>query len=185
MKYHKARKLVVRQVWWPEPIFAYDIFWFSSLNTMYNIVLFNKDFNIKYILSVLNSIFMKFYWKENFSDNKQLFPKIKWYQLKQIPIKDIPLSEQTPFIEKADFMLDKNKELQEKINKFLKRLQSSFEIEKLSKKLEKFYEWEFSDFIKELQKKKIVMSLNDQDEWEEYFDNYKKEIIELKNKIDN
>jgi hypothetical protein len=29
------------------------------------------------------------------------------------------------------------------------------------------------------------MSLNDQDEWEEYFDNYKKEIIELKNKIDN
>ena len=82
-------------------------------------------------------------------------------------------------------MLDKNKELQEKINKFLKRLQSSFEIEKLSKKLEKFYEWEFSDFIKELQKKKIVMSLNDQDEWEEYFDNYKKEIIELKNKIDN
>jgi ABC-type amino acid transport substrate-binding protein len=37
-------------------------------------------------------------------------------------------------------MLDKNKELQEKINKFLKRLQSSFEIEKLSKKLEKFYE---------------------------------------------
>ena len=81
-------------------------------------------------------------------------------------------------------MLDKNKELQEKVNRFLKRLNSSFEIEKLSKKLEKFYELEFSDFVKELKKKKVKFSLVEQDEWEEYFDSYKSVILELKNEID-
>jgi len=47
-------------------------------------------------------------------------------------------------------MLDKNKELQEKINKFLKRLKGNFDIVKLSKKLEVFYDLEFSEFVKEL-----------------------------------
>jgi uncharacterized coiled-coil DUF342 family protein len=82
-------------------------------------------------------------------------------------------------------MLDKNKKLQEKINKFIKRLNSSFEIEKLSKKLESFYNLEFSEFIKELKKKKVELSLKDQDEWEDYFDSYKKEILELKSEIDS
>jgi ABC-type amino acid transport substrate-binding protein len=55
-----------------------------------------------------------------------LFPKVVVNDLQNYPIKNIPLSEQQPFIEKADFMLEKNKELQEKINRFLNRLKSSF-----------------------------------------------------------
>jgi len=43
-----------------------------------------------------------------------------------IPIKNISLSEQQPFIQKADFMLENNKILQEKTNKFLNRLKISF-----------------------------------------------------------
>jgi len=38
--------------------------------------------------------------------------------------------------------------------------------------------------VKELKKKKVVLSLKQQDEWEEYFEEYKKEILELKAKID-
>jgi uncharacterized coiled-coil DUF342 family protein len=66
----------------------------------------------------------------------------------------------------------------------LKRLNGSFEIEKLSNKLKKFYELEFSEFVKELKKKKVSMSLVQQDEWEEYFDSYKSVIVELKTEID-
>ena len=82
------------------------------------------------------------------------------------------------------FMLDTNKELSEKVNRFLKRLQGTFELEKLSKKLQSFYELEFSDFVKELKKAKVTLSLKDQDEWEEYFDEYKTDIVVLKSKID-
>lgn len=54
---------------------------------------------------------------------------------------------------------------------------------------------DFGDFVKELQKHKtqqpalagwkIKLSLKDQDEWEDYFASYKKEILELKSQIDN
>ncbi len=119
------------------------------------------------------------YYKLHYTDKN-----VKPIYLKELPIKNIPLSEQKPFIEKANFMLDKNKEIQEKVNKFIKRLNSSFEIDKLSKKLEAFYDLEFSEFVKGLKKKKIELSLKDQDEWEEYFDSYKKEILDLKSEID-
>jgi hypothetical protein len=40
-------------------------------------------------------------------------------------------------------MLENNKILQEKINKFLSRLNSSFEIDKMTNKLKEFYLLEF------------------------------------------
>jgi hypothetical protein len=38
--------------------------------------------------------------------------------------------------------------------------------------------------VKELKKKKVAFGLKEQDEWEEYFEGYKKEILELKSEID-
>jgi hypothetical protein len=81
-------------------------------------------------------------------------------------------------------MLENNKVMWEKVQKFLKRIQGTFELEKLSKKLQSFYELDFADFVKELKKVKVILSLKDQDEWEEYFESYKTEIVELKTKID-
>lgn len=105
MEYHKSKKIVVRQIGWPEPIFAYDDIGCASLNTMYNIVLFNKSFDIKYILSIVNSAFIKFYRYANFIEGLDLFPKIKWYQLKTVPIKEISLEKQKSFIKKVDQIL--------------------------------------------------------------------------------
>ena len=46
-----------------------------------------------------------------------------------------------------------------------------------------FYELSFKEFLKELGKQKIKISLSEQDEWEEYFESYKNHIAELKEKI--
>lgn len=170
----RFRKWMDRQIIWTlinEDIVNND--WLS------NFVIKDKSYDLKYILLVLNSRLVDFWFQQYYKDTN-----VRPTDLNMIPIKNISLSEQKPFIEKADFMLDKNKELQEKINKFLKRLNSIFEIDKLTNKLKDFYEFEFSDFIKELKKKKIEISLKDQDEWEEYFDSYKKEILELKSEIE-
>jgi hypothetical protein len=40
---------------------------------------------------------------------RKTFPKILIGDIRRIPIRDIPLLEQTPFIKKADFMLENNK----------------------------------------------------------------------------
>ena len=157
---------------------------FAYNKNIYWLKINDNNFSSKYIISLLNSLLLTYYYKIKFSTKKQdLFPEIQTYLYNQLPIKNIPLSEQQPFIEKADFMLENSKVLQERINKFLKRLTSTFEIKKLSKKLETFYDLEFSEFVKELKKKKVVLSLKDQDEWEDYFEDYKKEILELKSEI--
>lgn len=121
---------------------------------------------------------------QKYFDGKQLFPKIKGFQLKKLPIKNISLEEQAPFIEKADTMLKLNKELQNKIKKFKNRIMENFELKEISKKMENFYDLSFKDFVKELSKQKIKLKLQEQDEWEEYFLEYKNNIIKIKQEID-
>lgn len=98
---------------------------------------------------------------QKYFDGKQLFPKIKGFQLKKLPIKNISLEEQAPFIEKADTMLKLNKELQNKIKKFKNRIMENFELKEISKKMENFYDLSFKDFIKELSKQKIKLKLQE------------------------
>ncbi|HHH37840.1 MAG TPA: hypothetical protein ENK77_04415 [Epsilonproteobacteria bacterium] len=42
----------------------------------------------------------------------------------------------------------------------------------------------FSSFLTELKKKKATLSLKEQDEWEEYFESYQKELLEIKAQIE-
>ena len=184
MKLHKSKKIVVRQVGNPEPVFAYDDKKIPSLNTMYNIVNIDKNFDDFYILSILNSKLMKKYWLSKYNDNKDLFPKIKGYQLKELPIKKISLEAQQPFIEKADKMLFLNKNLQELSQKFQRLLTRKFELEKLTTKLQDWYLLKFSEFVKELKKLKIKLSLKEEMEWEEIFLEKKEEAEKVKNEIE-
>ena len=87
----------------------------------------------------------------------------------------------------ADQMLELNKELQQKKNKFINRVKDNLFATMghvpLSKKTDTFYNFDFKTFVAELKKKKVVLSLLQQDEWEEYFTAYKKEINNLQSQI--
>ena len=80
--------------------------------------------------------------------------------------------------------LKKHNEVQSNIHKFLGRIRDNFDLDKLSKKLESFYKHDFKTFLKELKKKKVTLTLTQQDEWEEYFENYQKELLEIEDQID-
>jgi type I restriction-modification system DNA methylase subunit/REP element-mobilizing transposase RayT len=193
MKIHKSIKIVVRQVGNPEPLFAFDSFGFPTLNTMYSIVLTNETYNYNYLISILNSNLIKKYWMSKFDDNKELFPKIKGYQLKQLPIKVLDKENQQPFIEKADQMLSLNKELQEAVSKFQRTIQRKFfstmglnplDTKDMGKKLQDWYLLTYAEFIKELAKKKVKLSLSEEAEWEEYFNQESEKALDLKAQID-
>lgn len=153
-------------------------------NTIYNLFLKDSRFSLKYILAILNSQLIKNYWLSKYNDNKDLFPKIKGYQLKQLPIKEISLENQQPFIEKADQMLSLNKELQEISEKFQRNLQREFSLETLSKKLQNWYELSFAEFLKELAKAKLNLTLSQKAEWEDYFLAEQQKAISIKSQID-
>ena len=133
-----------------------------------------------------HSQLIKSYWLSKYNDNKDLFPKIKGYQLKQLPIKEISLENQQPFIEKANLMLSLNKELQEVSAKFQRNLQREFSLEALSKKLQNWYELSFADFLKELSKSKgsRPLGLSEKAEWEDYFLQEQQKAISIKSKIE-
>lgn len=68
-------------------------------------------------------------------------------------------------------------------NKFQSMLQRKFELQDLPKKLQDWYLLSYSDFIKELAKKKIKFSLSQEAEWENYFTQKSKKALALKNQI--
>ena len=114
---------------------------------------------------------------------RKLFPKIILNDLRLFPIKEISKEEQQPFIALADKMLSFNSELQSKRQRFLKRLSDNFNALKITGALERFEELEFKQFLSELAKQKINLSLKQQDEWEEYFNEYKTECNALSAQI--
>jgi hypothetical protein len=72
-------------------------------------------------------------------------------------------------------MLSLNADLQAKRQRFLKRLADNFSGIKITGTLERFEEVDFKQFLFELGKQKITLSLKQQDKWEEYFNEYKSE----------
>ena len=91
--------------------------------------------------------------------------------------------EQHPFITLADTMLSLNKELQEKRSRFLRRLSENFEGVKKTTALQSFDQLDFKSFVAELKKQKIKLSLSQQDEWEDYFNQYREACNQLSAQI--
>ena len=181
-KVYEKERIVIRQIG-KTPIIGYCEANILTSNTIYNIFSITDKFNLKYIFTLLNSKLLKKYWEYKYNDNKNLFPKIKGYQLDDLPLVNIPLEKQQPFIEKADKMLSLNRELQDLSQKFQRMLLRKFDLEKLSTKLQEWYLLDFSDFIKELKRLKVKLSLSQESEWEEYFLEEKSKAIAVDSEI--
>ena len=183
-----SKKIIIREITgkYPRSIIATyneDIYLYNRSNIAI-IEKEEKDISLKYVLVILNSSLISYYFMKNTAKSvRKMFPKVILKDLRLFPFKEIKTESQQPFIEKADLMLSLNKQKQEKINKFLHRLESNFDVEKLSNKMKAFFKYDFKTLITELKKKKIKLTLSQQNEWEEYFNNYKEEINNLQNRI--
>ena len=85
--------------------------------------------------------------------------------------------------ELADSMLTLNADLQQKRQRFFRRLQDNLCVQKITAALEHFDELDFKTFVAELKKQKISLSLAQQDEWEDYFNQYKADCNALSAQI--
>jgi type I restriction-modification system DNA methylase subunit len=148
-------------------------------------ILNDNSYNIFFILSIVNSKLISWYASQKCSNfSKKTFPKLNPKDIKEFPIKNIPFENQQPFIEKADQMLSSSKDIQEAVSKFQRTIQRKFNLEDLPKKLQDWYVLSYSDFIKELAKKKVKLTLSEEAEWEDYFETESKKAQDLKAQID-
>ncbi|MDA3893200.1 MAG: N-6 DNA methylase [Salinivirgaceae bacterium] len=141
--------------------------------------------SLKYIIALLNSQLMAYYFVKNTAKSvRKMFPKIILNDLRKFPFKEISLTEQQPFIEKAEIILQLNKDIQKVSSKFIGLLQSELTLEKLSAKIENWHTLEWVDFEKELKKLKITLSGVQKEDWFERFNRLKAEAQTLKAEID-
>jgi type I restriction-modification system DNA methylase subunit len=145
----------------------------------------DKNISLKFVVAILNSRLMAYYFMKNTAKSvRKMFPKIILNDLRKFPFKEISENEQTPFVQKTDNILSFYKNLINSSNKFKRTLKRKFEsLEKLSKKLENWHELTFMDFVKELKKRKIKLSLTEEAEWEDYFLVEQQKAIEIKAQI--
>ena len=103
--------------------------------------------------------------------------------LKNTYIKDISTEDQQPFVVLADKMFSLNSQLHEKRSRFLRRLTENIEGVKITTALQTFDQMDFAAFVAELKKQKIKLTLQQQDEWEDYFRQYADACHQLTNQI--
>jgi len=114
----KKNKLLVRQIG-RHPIVSIDFNGYAVLNTAFMISVTKDNVNELFLLGILNSKLMKFYWENKYLDDRKQFPKIKGAYLKLLPMKFSKIFENLIIenvkivIEKLNNDLDVDKELKE------------------------------------------------------------------------
>ncbi len=101
----------------------------------------------------------------------------------KLPIKEVSEELKLKFKNLAELISNHSKNLQDISLKFQRTLQRKFELESLPKKLENWYELTFAEFVKELAKKKVKLSLSEEAEWEDYFLQEQQKAVAIKNEI--
>ena len=147
---------------------------------VFAIVIDDENFDLKYVLCLLNSDLMKSYLQSFSSLKAGGYYSYSSNILNRTPIKNISLEAQQPFITLADKMLSLNETLQKKSTNFLKVVKQTFALEKISTKLETFYNLDFDGFMKELKQK---VTPKTKLEWLEVFEETKKSLQEIQTQI--
>ena len=105
---YSRERVLVRQIG-TIPFVGYVESGVLTSNTIYNIYVTDERFSIKYILGILSSSFVQYIWKCRYSDNKKLFPKIKGYQLRELPIPDVGKKEQRDVVSVVEKIIEAKK----------------------------------------------------------------------------
>ncbi len=105
-----GKKIIIREIAGKYPTsiiatYSEDIYLFNMSNIAI-IEKVNASISLKYILGILNSKLMSFYFMKNTAKSvRQMFPKIILEDLRKFPIKDIVAAEQAPLIALVDAVL--------------------------------------------------------------------------------
>ena len=178
-------KILVRRIG-NKIISSYDDQKYFNVCDVYNILLkedFKNKISLKVISSILNSKLIAFYFNTKFKSVKKLFPKIPIKYLRLLPIVEESGLSNDRLLNLSTKIIFENKNLQNIIVQYIQLLASKFQIIKLSKKLQNWPTLEFSDFLKELKKAKVKLSLSEEAEWMQYFNEQKAKATELQNQI--
>ena len=161
--------------------FIYDDKGFLGNQKTFIIAADDDTINLKYITAILNSKLCKLWIWYNCPELQGGTREISkvYFENYHIPLD----TDQQQLTEATDRQILQVCQLEEKRNRFLRRLNENFEGIKISTALQTFDQLDFKGFTAELKKQKIKLTLVQQDEWEDYFNQYRQSCQELSEQI--
>ena len=114
--FSNVKKILIRRVA-NNVLATYDEKNYFFIKNLYSLVVIGCEYNLKFVLGVLNSKVISFYFIKYFTTKKEeIFPEIQVYQLQKLPIPNLDLSNPTQksqhdrMVQLVDQMLDTQKQ---------------------------------------------------------------------------
>ena len=153
-------------------------------NKVFFITAKDDTVSLSFLTAVFNSKLCKLWIWYNCPELLGGTREIRKAYFENFPIPDLKNSEfsiiNSELVNLADKMLTLNETLQKKSTNFLKVVKQTFALEKISTKLETFYNLDFDGFMKELKQK---VTPKTKLEWLEVFEETKKSLQEIQTQI--
>lgn len=160
----------------------YNNYYFDTL--VHGIYGKENSLNLESLLPIINSKPATIFYRILHDIQGKVFAKISLDNLGSFPVPEISKVEEERLTGLANSQLKNIALLDEMSTKVERTLQREFEqLSKLSQKLENWFELTYADFLKELKKKKIELSLSQKAEWEDYFLAEQQKALQLQNQI--
>lgn len=140
--------------------------------------------NDKFLLAVLNSKLVWYFLTNICVVRSGGYIEVKPQYFEQIPIPEISEDFKQKLQNLTNRIISKTSEKQKVQSQFLKLLESKFVDLNFTNKLQNWPELEFKDFLKELKKAKVKLTLSEEAEWMRYFNEQKRKAQTLKSEIE-
>tara|TARA_R100001143_G_scaffold63387_1_gene70083 strand:- start:19015 stop:21966 length:2952 start_codon:yes stop_codon:yes gene_type:complete len=150
-----------------------------ALKNLY-LIIPNEGVNIYCLSATLNSSLMSYLHAAKTSGENKAFAQFSGVYIKSFPFEN---SDDDRFEELVKEITKLTWDLNDHVDSYIELMLSKFDIDKLSRKLQSWQELTFKQFLKELKKKKVELSLPDEAEWMEYFNQQKAQADDLKSQI--
>jgi len=172
--------------------FCFDNEQHYVLNTGCVTELTDETVELKYLLALLNSQLINFYFHVLFTDNRDTFPIMKSGNIEQLPIYIANATTQHELAHKANQLVELYAAQNKIKNGFLELVMSELKLKKMSAKVENWYHWNWEYFSDELSKSKTKIPLKMVNDWKDFFQSEKTamnalmvQIKRIENEIDN
>ena len=163
--------------------FMYDESGFFSNDKSFILTVNNNSVSLLFLTAVFNSSLAKLWIWYNCPELQGGTREISKVYFEHFPVPHTN-EEQTTML--AQYAADRTKltvSLQTLTSKFQRTIQRKFNLDDLPGKLQNWYLLTYKEFIVELAKKKVKLSLSEEAEWEAYFMQEAKQALVLKSEI--
>ena len=143
----------------------------------------NDDYPLEVLLAILNSKAATVFYRFLHDIKGKVFAKISLDNLASFPIPNVADKEFAKIQIKVKAIISKVSELRQIQEKFIQFIESKFSLMKISGKLQNWSLLDFNGFIRELDKGKVVLTLTQESEWMQYFQEQKDIAEKLKSEI--